>query len=415
MESKKVLVIGGGIAGITSALELAPHGYDVFLVEKKPTIGGHVAAYCCKATEQCNRCSVCLLPEKMGEIGVNPRISILTRSEVTQVGGKAGDFQVKILRRPPLVDPQRCTACRLCEAACPVDPPKAIRFPIPKAIPAALAIDPDRCLRLRGEDCRACQDHCPKGAIHLDPRPQAMDLEVGAIVVAAGFEAFDAREKGLLGYREHPHVLTGLDVEERFLREGVFHLPLNGKIPQNVAFIQCLGSRDEHIGKGYCSKVCCKYAVRLSKLLKYHEPQTRVTIFKMDLQTAGKGFQEVWGEAEKNIRFISGIPVEVLEGPAGQLRVRYEDLLQERMIREDFDLVVLSVGITARKDAKHLARILGINQGDFGFFESPTPLDNTRTQVEGIFLAGCCQGPKDIIETIAHSTQAAMRVRGMLG
>lgn len=410
MEEKRVLVIGGGVAGITSALELAHHGKRVFLVEKEPNIGGHAASFCCKAAEKCNKCSVCVLPEKIGEAGAHPQISLLTASEVREVNGEAGDFRVKIARQARFVDPDRCTACGLCGEACPLELPKAIHPPFAGAVPSAFVVDRDRCLRFQGKECRSCQDKCPAGAIDFDQTSQKMDLEVGAIVVATGFDVFDAREKALFGYGKYPNVMTGLDLEERFLHGGSIFLPSNGKPPQDVAFIQCVGSRDEHIGNGYCSKVCCKYAMRFSRLLQYQNPEAKITMFYMDLQMAGKGFADFYEQCKGSIRFVQGIPVEISPVSEDRLGVRFEDPWPGKISEENYDLVVLSVGISPRKEARNQAKILGINLGDFGFFDSLNPLENTCTNIEGIFLAGCCQGPKDIPETIAHSTQAALRV-----
>jgi len=410
LEEKGVLVIGGGIAGVASALELARHGQQVFLVEKEPSIGGHAVSFCCKATEKCNKCSVCVLPEKMREVGINPQISLFTSSEVREVRGKMGDFKVKIVQKPRFVDRDRCTACGLCEEACPIEPPKAIQCPSPGAVPYTFLVDKDRCLRFRGEKCQVCHDKCPTGAINFDQDSQKIALNVGAIVVATGFDVFDAKEKALLGYGKYPNVLTGLDVEERLRKEGSILLPCNGKPPADVAFIQCVGSRDEHIGNGYCSKVCCKYAMRLSRLLQYQNPEAKITIFYMDLQTAGKGFEEFHEQCKETIRFVQGIPVEISQVSSDRLGVKYEDLSQGKIAVENHDLVVLSVGMTPRKDAKNLAKILGINMGDSGFFDTLTPLDSTGTNIEGIFISGCCQDPKDIPATIAHSTQAALSV-----
>jgi heterodisulfide reductase subunit A len=407
---KRVLVIGGGIAGITAALELAKNGQEVFLVEREPCIGGHAASFCCKATDICNKCSVCLVPERMREVGSHPQISLLTTSQVREINGEAGDFRVRIAQSPRFIDPDKCTACGICTEACPVEPPKAINSPYPGAVPPAFVFDKDRCLHFQGEECTICQDRCPTGAINFDQDSQEIDLDVGAAIVATGFEVFDAREKALLGYGKYPNVLTGLDMEERLLKDGTILLPSNGKPPQDVAFIQCVGSRDEHIGNGYCSKVCCKYAMRFSRLLQYQNPEAKITVFYMDVQTAGKGFGDFYKQCKENIRFVQGIPVEIYQVSSDQLELRYEDLSRGKINDENHDLVILSVGITPRKDNKNLARVLGLNLGDFGFFDTLTEIDNTSTNIEGIFVAGCCQGPKDIPESIAHSTQAALRV-----
>ena len=409
MENKHVLVVGAGISGIASALELADEGFSVCLIEKEAAIGGYAASFCCKATDVCSKCSVCVVPQRIKEAAIHPQILLLTDSTVQKVSGEVGDFRVAITQRPRYIDTERCIACGLCADVCPVEP-KAVYLPSAEAVPFSYVLDERLCVRFKGEDCNLCRESCPTKAVSFEPDPKRQELKVGAIIIATGFDVFDAKRKGTLGYGRYPNVLTGLDLERMFNREGSVKLPSNGKKPQNIAFIQCVGSRDEDIGNGYCSQVCCKYAMRFARLLRYQNPEAEVTIFYIDLQTAGKGFGEFYEESKETIRFIRGIPVEICETPSGSLEVRYEDLSEGRVTRQDFDLVVLSVGITPRKDSWEVARTLGINLGEHGFFDTSDPLESTATNVEGIFLAGTCQGSKDIPDSIAHGIQAASRV-----
>jgi len=388
---------------------MADNGFEVYLVEKEPTIGGYAASFCCKATETCSKCSVCLVPEKMLEVAANPQISLLVNSELVGISGEVCDFSVELVQKPTFVDPERCIACGICTESCPSEPSKGIYLPAPAAVPRTYIIDKNQCLRFKGAKCNICRDMCPTGAVDFEQKPKKRRLKVSAVIVATGFDAFDARQKGLLGYGRYPNVLTGLDLERRFNAEGSISLPSNGKAPQNVAFIQCVGSRDEYIGNGYCSQVCCKYAMRFARLLQYQNPEARVTIFYIDLQTAGKGFGEFYEKCKGAIRFVHGVPVEVSEISPDELEVRYEDPVEGKVAKETHDLVVLSVGITPRKDSWDLAKVLGINLGDYGFFDTQDPLDGTATNVEGIFLAGTCQGARDIPESIAHGVQAASR------
>ena len=410
MVNGNVLVIGGGVAGIASALKLAENNLQVYLVEREPTIGGQSALFCCKATETCHQCSVCLVPENTLEVAANPQISVLVNSEVVGISGEASDFEVELVQKPGLIDAEKCIACGICTEVCPSEPAKAAYLPSPEAVPRTYIIDKNRCLRFKGVECSICQDKCPVGAIDFNPEPKHNKLKVSAVIVATGFEVFDARAKGLLGYGMYPNVLTGFDLESIFSSKGSLALPSNGNTPQNVAFIQCVGSRDEYIGRGYCSQVCCKYAMRFAKLLQYQNPEANVTIYYIDLQTAGKGFGEFYKECQETIRFVHGIPVEVSKISPDELEVKYEDLVTGKVTKDKYDLVVLSVGIAPRKDYWNLARVLGINLGDYGFFDTQDTLDGTRTSVEGIFLAGTCQGPKDIPESIAHGIQAASKV-----
>jgi heterodisulfide reductase subunit A len=407
---RKVLVIGGGIAGMAAALTLADNGCQVYLVEREPFIGGWAASYCCKAAEVCTKCSVCLVPQKLNEVASHPRISILTDSTVIGVTGEIGNFRVEVFQKPQYISLERCIACGMCAEVCPTQP-KAILSPLAEAVPYSYSLDETQCLRLTGEGCNLCQERCPTNAIDFERKPKRQEINVSTIIVATGFEVFDAREIGSLGYSRYPNVLTGLDLERMFNREGFLKLPSNGKEPQKIAFIQCVGSRDEN--HCYCSQVCCKYAMRFARLIKYQNPNAEVTIFYIDLQTAGKGFAEFYEECKESIRFIPGVPVEILEARSDELEVKFENILEGKVDREAFDLVVLSVGMVPRKDSWDLARILGIDLGEYGFFDTK-PFDSIETNVEGIFLAGTCQGAKDIPDSIAHGMAAARRATEVL-
>jgi heterodisulfide reductase subunit A len=412
LANKQVLVIGGGISGIASALELAKADLTVYLVEKEAGIGGQAASFCCKATDVCAKCSVCVLPTKVKESVINSRITLLANSTVKKVTGEVGNFLVEVMQEPGSIDAERCIVCGLCAAVCPAEP-KAVYLPSVEATPLSYVLDERLCLRSKGENCNLCREICPTKAIEFEPKPKKQELNVGAIILATGFEAFDAHEKGSLGYGRYPNVLTGLDLERIIYREGYLKLPSNGKKPGSIAFIQCVGSRDE--SHGYCSQVCCKYAMKLARLIKYQYPDTQVTIFYIDLQTAGKGFDEFYQECRESIRFVRGVPVEVSEASSQGLAVRFEDIAQGRVCHEIFDAVVLSVGISPRKDSWDLAKVLGINLADDGFFAVKDPFDSNETNVEGIFLAGACQGPKDIPGSVAHGVGAASKVIQALG
>ncbi|MCJ7575240.1 MAG: FAD-dependent oxidoreductase [Dehalococcoidia bacterium] len=411
MESKHVLVIGAGISGVASALELANAGVNVYLIEKEAAVGGHSVSFCCKATDICSQCSACVVHDRIKEAVTHPQIKLLGNSTVKRLSGEVGSFRVEIIQQPGCVDEERCIACGLCTEVCPTDP-RAIYPPSAGATPFSYILDEGLCLRFKGQRCDLCQKNCPTKAIEFRVRPKEQELSVGAIIVATGFDVFDARVKGSLGYGRYPNVLTGLDLEQVFSREGYLRLPKNGREPENVAFIQCVGSRDT--GHGYCSQVCCKYAMKLAGLIKYQNPDAKVTIFYIDLQTAGKGFTQFYEEYKKSIRFIRGVPVEILQTLSDELEVKFEDISQGKVCRDTFDLVVLSVGISPGKSTWDLARILGINLADDGFFDKKGFLSSNETNVDGIFVAGACQAPRDIPDSIAHGIAAASKAMQVL-
>ncbi|MDH4270088.1 MAG: FAD-dependent oxidoreductase [Dehalococcoidia bacterium] len=406
MENKNVLVVGSGISGVASALELANAGASVYLVEKEAVVGGHSASFCCKATDVCAKCSACVVYDKIKEAATHPQIKLLTNATVKRLSGELGNFHVEIVQQPRYVDEGRCIACGLCTEVCPADP-KAIYPPFAEAAPFSYILDEGLCLRSKGDRCDLCQRGCPTKAVEFEVKPKEQELTVGAVIVATGFDVFDAKEKGSLGYGRYPNILTGLDLEQVFTREGYFRLPANGKEPRNIAFVQCVGSRDT--GHGYCSQVCCKYAMKLAGLIKYQNPDTQVTIFYIDLQTAGKGFAQFYEKYKESIRFVRGVPVEIVQTVSGELELRFEDISQGKVCRDTFDLVVLSVGISPRKGTWDLARVLGINLSDDGFFDTKDSLSSNETNVDGIFVAGACQAPRDIPDSIAHGIAAASK------
>lgn len=412
LENKCVLVVGSGISGIASALELGNAGLHVYLLEKEAAIGGHAASFCCKATDVCSGCSACVVRDKIKEAVLHPQVRLLTNSTIRELDGKLGDFRVEITQQPRYIDEERCIACGLCTEVCPTEP-KAIYPPAAEATPFSYILDEGLCVRFKGEKCDLCQESCPTKAIQFEVKAKEQELSVGAIIVATGFDVFDAGEKGSLGYGRYPNVVTGLDLERTFSREGYLRPTVSNKESQNIAFIQCIGSRDQ--GHGYCSHVCCKYAMKLAGLIKYQSPDTRVTIFYIDLQTAGKGFAQFYEEYKESIRFVRGVPVEILQDASGELEVKFEDISQGKVCRDTFELVVLSVGISPRKDSWDLARILGVNLADDGFFDIAGPLNSNETSVDGIFLAGTCQGPRDIPDSIAHGIAAASEAIQVLG
>jgi heterodisulfide reductase subunit A len=412
-ENKRALVLGGGIAGMSAARELADNGIGVTLVERKPNLGGYGVRFCCKASEECNKCSVCLVNYKLDEIAAHPGITILTNSEIKEVKKSSDGFEVKLSQRPQFVDASKCIACGLCTEKCPAEP-KAIGLPQPQSVPHIYYIDETKCLRFQGKDCKICQDVCPVKAVNLKEEAQDSSVEVDSIIVATGFKPFDPTRKRQYGYGRIANVITSLELEEKFRFQGKLTRPSDGKEPKSVAFIQCVGSRDVRQENSYCSRYCCAFAMRSARLIRDRIPGAEVSIFYMDLQTAGKGFNEFYEKVRKEVDFIHAMPGN-LEVTADQgVVIGYEDIAGGKIKQKEFDLVVLSVGITPNEDSVNLAETLGIKVGEDGFYQVISANGSLRAAEEAIFLAGACQGPKDINGSIAQGMRAAEETISLL-
>ncbi|MGI6557553.1 MAG: FAD-dependent oxidoreductase [Limnochordia bacterium] len=383
------LVIGGGPAGLGAALELAGAGIKVYLVEKEAAVGGWGARYVCKATDKCRQCSACLIPEKIQEVYQQPLVEILTNTQVVGVEGEAGSFQVR-LQREQTLDPALCNACGKCLEVCPKG---AIDRLNPWA--AAYRIDKEKCVAFAGEDCDLCARACPTGAINFQRPVGNLDASVELVVAATGHQPFDARRKYRLGYGRFPRVITGLELEEALNEIEGTDIFGDGRKPLDVAFIQCVGSRDVQEGAAYCSRVCCKYALRLAGLMRHREPETQVTFYYMDIQTGGKGFAEVYQECRDDFAFVRGIPARVEGGD--RLKLHFDGVSGQSFATREHDLVVLSVGITPSPDNAELARLLTLNRDEHGFLKGR----------EGIYVAGTAAGPRDISESLAHGMETA--------
>jgi len=417
------LVIGGGIAGIEAALDIANAGFKVYLVEKEPTIGGRMA--------QLNRtfptlesCLELLVP-RMREVVEHPSIELLTSSQVVDIGGYIGNFQVKVRRRPRYVDGDKCTACGECAEACVLNGEignefelglgkrAAIYMPFAEAVPPVYAVDSERCLFLREGKCGespACVDACPEGAIDFEQQEEIIEFEVGSVVVAIGYDQFDARIKPELGYGQYPNVITGLEFERLSSASGptAGKITLNGREPKEVVFIQCVGSRDQSVGHEYCSRVCCMYTAKQAHLVKERIPEAEVTVFYMDVRAFGKGFEEFYDRVRgEGVRYRRGSPSEIYKR-GEKVIVRAEDTILGEPLEMEADLVVLATGVVPRADVRDVAGLLNLERSPDGFFAEAHPkMRPVDTVSDGIYLAGCCQGPKDIPDTVAQAKAAA--------
>lgn len=393
----RVLVIGGGIAGLSSALQLARSGLSVDLVERNPTLGGHAILFTCKATDQCQKCTVCMVNDRIGQVPGEPEVRVRTGTEVIGARPVDGQFSVQIKRLALPVDVEKCIACGLCSEECPTTPEPSILLASDQGVPRVYTVHPETCLVYRGQECERCVAVCPADAIDFGREEEVSSESYDGIIVATGYRPFDAT--GLTQYRYGvlPDVITGLDLEMRLRREGRLTRPSDGSVPRRIAFIQCVGSRDVRYNP-YCSRVCCAYAVRCANKLHYLEPESEIAIFYMDLQAFGKDFP-AWRERLRDrVRLVRSHPALIELGPDGGLWVVYESVETGRIDRELFDLVVLSVGLCPGPDTQPLADMFGIEVDDDGFLGAGPP---------GLFLAGTCQGPRDIAGSIADASTAA--------
>ncbi|MGQ9719711.1 MAG: FAD-dependent oxidoreductase [Candidatus Jordarchaeum sp.] len=423
-----VLVIGGGIAGIQASLDLTDLGYKVYLVEKSPSIGGRMAQL--DKTFPTNDCSLCILAPKMVEVGRNPNVELLTYSEVKSVSGKAGNFKVQVLRKPRYVDETKCKACGTCSEKCPrkVDDEynmglgqiKAIYTPFAQAVPNTYVINPDECIYFQRGKCRTCEKFCPAGAIDFEQKERIEEINVGAIIVATGFDQFDLTQKKEYGYGRFPNAISALEFERLMCASG----PTGGHIvrlsdhkePEKIAWIQCVGSRDTKV-KPYCSSVCCMYATKEAIITKEHDPNMDCYIFYIDMRAFGKGFQDFVNRAQEeyHVKYIRGKVSQIIEDPKTKnLKLRFEDMEKMEFGEMEVGLVVLSPALVPSKGTKELAEILGLNLDENCFIKEKDEFSPVETNIPGIYICGYVQGPKDIPESVAQASAAAAKASELL-
>jgi heterodisulfide reductase subunit A len=421
--TESALVIGGGIAGIYSALELADKGYQVSLVERNPSIGGRMSQL--SKTFPTFDCSACILTPKMVAVGQHPNIKVYTNAEVVGLKGTPGNYEVKVKITPRNVILGKCTACGECAAKCPVKKPskyeeglvqeKAIYIPFKQAIPNAYVIDKEYCLFHTRGVCRICEKFCKGNAIDFNQKDEFVDLKVGSIVVSTGYNLINPKLFNNLSYGLHPDIVTSIQFE-RLMLQGL-HKPSNGEVPKKVAFVLCVGSRQTtENGVQYCCKIGCMNAVKHSLLVDKSVPGAESWVFYTDMRAHGKGYEEFYAKArEHNVVFVRGRVAEVIPN-GNQLTVRAEDTILGKQIEENFDLVVLSPALVPQAGTEELSKMLGIDLGPDNFFlEVHHKLRGVETKREGIFIAGTAQGPKDIRETTMESMATASKIATFLG
>ena len=426
------LVVGGGIAGIQAALELADAGYPVYLVEREPSIGGHMAQF--DKTFPTLDCSACILTPKMVQVGNHPNIKLMTWAEVTKVDGYVGNFQVTILQKPRYVNTELCTGCGICQEKCPkkvrdevfevgLTNRKAIYTPFPQAVPNYPVLDKDTCTYFLKGKCKACEIFCPTGAIDFTQEDEYITVPVGNMILATGYDLFDAHRIPQYGYGLLSNVYTSLEFERLCNAAG----PTNGNIvlrdgvtkPKSVAIAHCVGSRDENYNS-YCSAICCMQSLKFAHLVK---ERTGAEVYNcyIDIRTPAKGYEEFYKRLlEEGTHFIRGKIAEITNAARtteeeGKVIVQVEDTLIGKQRRVPVDMVILSCGLEPRNDAKEVAHLFGLScSADGWLIEKHPKLDPVATMTEGVFIAGCAQGPKDIPASVSQGAAAAARVLGRI-
>ncbi|MGB6066959.1 MAG: CoB-CoM heterodisulfide reductase HdrA2 [Desulfomonilaceae bacterium] len=421
--TRKAMVIGGGVAGIQAALDMADAGYQVYLVERSGSIGGRMAQI--DKTFPTMDCSICILAPKMSEVGRHPNIELLTLSEVTGVEGHIGNFKVKILKKARYVK-KECTACGDCIQVCPQLAPDefnaglsirhAIHIPFAQAVPSSFLIDMNHCLNSHGiVACDRCFQACSHQCIDFADRDEVVEIEVGTIVVSTGVDVYDPTSLTELGYGKFPNVITTLEFERLINAggpsSGELIRPSDRRRPEKVAFLQCIGSRSKR-SNPYCSNVCCMNTIKDALLIREHWPDTEIYVFYIDIRAFGKGFEDLFQRARREgVNFIRGIPGEIIEDiNTGDLTLLGENTLLGSHYRYTMDMVILSVGIRPRSGSEVLQRLLNLTTDTDGFYMEAHPkLRPVDTTTGGVFLAGAAEGPKDIKDSVTQASAAASR------
>jgi heterodisulfide reductase subunit A len=421
--SRDVLVIGGGIAGISAALQLANCGFKVFMVERNASIGGRMAQL--SKTFPTLDCAPCILSPRMVEVAANPNVALYTGAEVTEVSGSPGNYNVRVRIGPKGVDPKKCIGCAKCEKVCPVKIPnefeeclyerKAISKPFPQAVPASYVVDFENC-----KECGACVKVCSAKAIDMEDKERFEDLVVGAIIMATGFDMFDVRK--LHEYDTSiPDVITATQMERLLINECGAGMVLKRKADGNrvkkIAYVLCAGSRTRKVGMPYCSKICCNYAIKQSIILRKTFPYMQVYIYYIDIRAAGRGFEEFYlrSQEEFGVKYIHGKVAEVQKGANGIL-VRAEDVTLGEIIENEFDMVVLCTAMMPSKGTAELAKALKVPLGEDGFVSEKHPkLDPVSTHRSGVFAAGVSIGPKDVRDSVVDGRSTAAHAMEFLG
>jgi heterodisulfide reductase subunit A2 len=422
-----VLVVGGGVAGIQAALEIANSGSHVYLVEREPSIGGHMAQF--DKTFPTLDCSACILTPKMFDAGAHPNITLLTWSEVEKVDGYVGNFTVQIRKKARMINEELCTGCLVCQEKCPkkvvddvfevgMTTRKAVYVPFPQAVPKFPVMDTENCIYFQTGRCKACEKFCPTNAIDFEQKDQMLEVAVGNIILATGYDLFDCKRIPQYGYGRLPNVLTSLEFERMTNASG----PTNGKVilkdgsvPKRVGVVHCVGSRDKNYNK-YCSSICCMQSLKFAHLVG-EKTGAEVFNFYIDIRTPAKDYDEFYTKVQdEGVTFVRGKIAEITDmartpEEENRLVVQVFDTLMGVQRRIPMDMVILSAGLQPRKDARETGKLFGISCSMDGWMIERHPkLDPVATMTAGVYIAGCAQGPKDIPASVSQGAAAAARV-----
>jgi heterodisulfide reductase subunit A2 len=406
MMDKHVLIIGGGTAGLSAAVELADLDIRVELIEKTIFLGGHAIGYACKAIHNtCVKCGACMVEEKLQRVVSHPNINISVGSQIQGIS-KNGRFSAKVRREPLYIAPEKCTNCGLCSNRCPVK--GAITRSFSKSNHPFFAINAEKCLYFKNRSCTICFDECPEAAIDLGKCASEYTIEADAVLIAAGFQPFNPKNKPY-GYGRFKNVVTALELESMLKQFGEIKKPSDDNLPEKVAFIQCVGSRDAKLNHLWCSKVCCGSALRMARLIKERQPATEITFFYIDVQTFGRDFERFYREVREEIRMIRSIPADIYETEDQGLKVNFVNHPLHETREEIFDLVILSVGITPGEDIGALSGRYKMDTDEFGFLKGDGK--GMTASPNGVFTAGAVQGPMSIPESIAAAGSAVWQIK----